>query len=298
MGKCLASFCRQQQVVLYIFTDEIVLKIAFIGDIVGKPGRLMIKRHLKRLQQEHSIDFTIANYENASHGFGLTQKNCEELLGYGIDMMTGGNHSFDKKEIVTLFDTYPLIRPVNYPQNAPGEGVFKTVLLNQEIAIINLMGHYTMPMVDNPFTTIEKVVNGLKEEGIQHIIIDIHAEATSEKYALLQMLKEKVSAILGTHTHVATDDLQVIEGCCYVSDVGLTGCRDGVIGMDAKVPVQRFLTGIGGHFDIPDHCKALFQMVVFELNAEGRCIGAEKIKIYDTQPKIVTQAWIEETGTS
>ena len=270
------------------------MKIAFIGDIVGKPGRLMIKRHLKRLQQEHFIDFTIANYENASHGFGLTQKNCEELLGYGIDMMTGGNHSFDKKEIITLFDTYPLIRPINYPQNAPGEGVFKTVLLNQEIAIINLMGHYTMPMVDNPFTTIEKVVNSLKEEGIQHIIIDIHAEATSEKYALLQMLKEKVSAILGTHTHVATDDLQVIEGCCYISDVGLTGCRDGVIGMDAKVPVQRFLTGIGGHFDIPDHCKALFQMVVFELNAEGRCIGAEKIKIYDTQPKIVTQAWIEE----
>ncbi|SFV62071.1 Phosphoesterase family protein [hydrothermal vent metagenome] len=269
------------------------LKIGFIGDIVGKPGRLMIKRHLKRLQQEHFIDVTIANYENASHGFGLTQKNCEELLGYGIDIMTGGNHSFDKKEILNLFDEYPLIRPVNYPADTPGKGLFRTIQAGHEIAVINLMGHYTMPMVDNPFTMIKAVVSTLKEEGVRHIVIDMHAEASSEKQALLHMLKEDVSAILGTHTHVGTDDLQVDEGCCYVTDVGLTGCRDGVIGMASAVPVKRFLTGIGGHFDVPDTCKALFQMIVFELDGNGRCIGAEKIKIYDEKPKIVTQAWQE-----
>jgi metallophosphoesterase (TIGR00282 family) len=269
------------------------VKIGFIGDIVGKPGRLMLKKHLTRLQQEHYIDFTIANYENASHGFGLTEKNCMELLGYGVDMMTGGNHSFDKKEILGLFDTYPLIRPMNYPQATPGKGIYQTTLFGKEIAIINLMGHYTMPLVDNPFTMIVSVIASLKARGIKHIIIDMHAEASSEKQALLHMLKEDVSAILGTHTHVATDDLSIVNGCCYVTDVGLTGCRDGVIGMESEVPMKRFLTGIGGHFDIPDVCKAIFQMVVFELNDEGRCVGAEKIKIYDDKPKIVTQAWVE-----
>ena len=253
----------------------------------------MLKKHLKRLQQEHFIDFTIANYENASHGFGLTEKNCIELLGYGIDMMTGGNHSFDKKEILNLFNTYPLIRPMNYPSATPGKGVYQTTLLSKEVAVLNLMGHYTMPMVDNPFTMIVEVVASLKKEGIKHIILDIHAEASSEKQALLHILKEDVSAILGTHTHVATDDLHVRDGCCYVTDVGLTGCRDGVIGMESTVPVKRFLTGLTGHFDVVDNCKAILQMVVFELDENGQCIGAEKIKIYDDKPKIVTKAWME-----
>jgi len=253
----------------------------------------MLKRHLKRLQQEHFIDFTIANYENASHGFGLTEKNCIELLGYGVSMMSGGNHSFDKKEILTLFDTYPLIRPLNYPQATPGKGIFRTMLLGKELAVLNVMGHYTMPMADNPFTMATEVVQELKSQGVKHIVVDMHAEASSEKQALFHMLKNEVSAILGTHTHVGTDDLQITEGCCYVTDVGLTGCRDGVIGMKKEIPMQRLLTGIGGHFDVPDTCKALLQMVVFELNEEGRCVGAEKIKIYDDKPKMVTKAWIE-----
>ena len=269
------------------------MKIAFIGDIVGKPGRLMLKRHLKQLQQEHFIDFTIANYENASHGFGLTKKNCEELLGYGIDMMTGGNHSFDKKEILEMFESYPLIRPMNYPKKTAGEGIFKTTILGENVAILNLMGHYTMPMVDNPFTMIVEVVESLKAEGFKHIILDIHAEASSEKNTLLQMLKKELSAIIGTHTHVATDDLQVVEGCCYVTDVGLTGCRDGVIGMKSEIPMRRVLTGLGGHFDIDEKCKRILQMLVFELDENGRCIDAQKIKIYDEKPKIVTQAWID-----
>jgi len=269
------------------------MKIGFIGDIVGKPGRLMIKRHLKQLREEHSLDMVIANYENASHGFGLTRKNCDELLGYGIDMMTGGNHSFDKKEIIELFETHPIIRPMNYPEAAPGKGIFRTGIDGKDVAVLNLMGHYTMPMVDNPFTMITSVVASLKVEGIKHIVIDMHAEASSEKSVLLHLLGEDVSAILGTHTHVGTDDLQIIQGCAYVTDVGLTGCRDGVIGMDREIPMRRFLTGLGGHHDIPDSCKAIFQMVVFELDDNGRCIDAEKIKIYDDHPKIVTKAVID-----
>jgi metallophosphoesterase (TIGR00282 family) len=269
------------------------MRVAVIGDIVGKPGRLMVKRHLKRLRQEFALDFVVANYENASHGFGLTQKNCEELLGYGIDVMTGGNHSFDKKEILTLFENYPLIRPLNYPKETPGNGIYKTELFHQKVAIVNLMGYYTMPMVDNPFTTIKEHIEVLKSEGYKHIVVDFHAEATAEKHVLFHLLKEDVSCIVGTHTHVGTDDLQIVEGCAYVTDVGMVGCRDGVIGMERDVPMKRFLTGVSGHLDIPTTCKKIFQMVVCELNEEGRCIKAQKIKIYDEHPKIVTDAWVD-----
>ena len=304
MGFCVVAFCwkscREVNQKLDLFVDIFdapttgkSMKIAFIGDIVGKAGRLMLKRHLKRLKQEHSLDFVIGNYENASHGFGLTKKNCEELLGYGVDMMTGGNHSFDKREILEMFETYPLIRPMNYPKETAGEGIFGTTIFGQDVAILNLMGHYTMPMADNPFTMIVEVVERLKAEGVKHIIIDFHAEASSEKNILLQMLKKDVSAILGTHTHVGTDDLQIVEGCCYVTDVGLTGCRDGVIGMKSDIPIKRVLTGLGGHFDIEEKCQSILQMVVFELDESGRCIEAEKIKIYGDTPKIVTQAWKE-----
>lgn len=268
------------------------MKIAFIGDIVGRPARLMIKKHLKQLQQEHCIDFTIGNYENASHGFGLTEKNCKELLSYGVDMMTGGNHSFDKKEILEMFDRYPLIRPMNYPKSLAGNGIFKTTILGKKVAILNLMGYYTMPMVDNPFIMIVDVVKKLKDEGFKHIILDIHAEATSEKNTILHLLKDDISAILGTHTHIGTDDLQVIDGCCYVTDVGLTGCRDGVIGMQKDIPIKRVLTSIGGHFDIDEHCKTILQMIVFELDDEGRCFNAQKIKIYGNEPKIITNAFL------
>lgn len=269
------------------------MKIGFIVDIVGKPGRLMIGKHLAGLKQEYSIDFVIANYENASHGFGLTEKNCKELLSYGIDMMSGGNHSFDKKEILGLYDVYPLIRPINYPRSTPGEGLFQTTILGKTLAVINLMGHYTMPMIDNPFTKIIETVEALESKGITHIVIDMHAEASSEKQALFHLLRDRVSAILGTHTHVGTDDLQIRSGCCYVTDVGLTGCRDNVIGMEIGAPIKRFLTGVGSHFDVPDECRAMLQMIVFELDDTGLCVDSQKIKLLDDNRKYLTEA-IEE----
>jgi hypothetical protein len=270
------------------------MTIGFIGDIVGKPGRDIIGQYLPDLKSEFGIDFVIANYENASHGFGLSVKNADELFACGIDMMSGGNHSFDKKEIISLFDTHSIIRPINYPQAMPGNGIFRTTMLdNIPVAIINLMGHYAMPMVDNPFTVITQAIQQLQLEGIKHIIIDMHAEATSEKQVLLHLLKDKVSAILGTHTHVGTDDLAIIEGCCYVTDVGLSGCRDGVIGMDVKAPIKRFLTGIGEYFDVPKHCKSIFQIIVFTLDNDGRCLEAKKIKCYDNGERIIMQAFME-----
>ena len=270
------------------------MNIAFIGDIVGKPGRLMVKKYLKNMRDRYKIDFVIANYENVSHGFGMTKRNCEEIMSYGIDAMTGGNHSWDKKEIFELFDSYPIVRPVNYPDNSPGRGVIEIEILGKRVAIISVMGSYTMPMADNPFIKIDTIVEKLKEDGVKHIIVDIHAEATSEKLTMLHIIKDRVSAILGTHTHIGTDDLIIADGCCYVTDVGLTGCRDQVIGMDKKIPIHRFMTGLGGHFDIPKKCQEIFQFVIFEIDDEGRSKNAKKIKIYDTGEIVETFGRVEK----
>jgi len=250
----------------------------------------MIGKHLKKIRSEYKIDYVIANYENASHGFGLTLKNCEELLGYGIDLMSGGNHSFDKKEIVNFVDQYPLLRPLNYPKALPGKGIFKTLIDNEKVAVINLMGYtFMMEMVDNPFPMIDALVDELRDEGYKHIIIDMHAETTSEKRTLLYMLKDRVSAILGTHTHVGTDDLEIVDGCCYVTDVGLTGCRDNVLGMDTKIPIERFLSGISGHFDVPNKCNAILQMVLFDLDKSGRAFHSQKIRIFSDREMMVSK---------
>jgi len=256
------------------------MKILYLADVVGKPGRMMIKHHLKKIKEDFNIDLVIINAENASHGFGLSVKNSKELFAMGIDMMTGGNHSWDKKDILPLLDSEPILRPLNYPRSAPGKGVGYLKVGDETLVVISLMGYFTMPMVDNPFTMIVSEVQRLKEEGYKNIFIDMHAEATSEKRAIMTMLQGEVSAICGSHTHIGTDDLEINKGTFYVTDVGLTGCRDGVIGMDKKEPMDRFLTSISSKFDVPNSCKKILQGVVFELE-EGKCIDAFKIKAYD-----------------
>jgi len=269
------------------------VKVACIGDIVGRPGREMIGTYLKSIKDKYNIDLVIANYENASHGFGLTKKNADELFKYGIDIMTGGNHSWDKKEIFEMFDSYPLIRPINYPINSAGKGLIELKVCGERVVIVNIMGNYTMPMSDNPFIKMDDVITRLKEDNIKHIIVDMHGEATSEKQVMMHLLKSRISALFGTHTHVGTDDLAVINGCCFVTDVGLTGCRDQVIGVDKNIPINRFMTGIGGHFDIPKKCKKIFQMIVFELNSSGRAINSKKLKIYDSGEITETDGRVE-----
>ena len=270
------------------------MRIGFIGDIVGRPGRQMVRRYLQELRESEGLDFVVANYENASHGFGLTEKNALELLKAGIDVMTGGNHTWDKKEIRGLLESLPLLRPVNYPEGVPGRGVRIFEIDGEKLAVVNVMGHFAMPMVENPFIVANKIVDVLMSEGIRHIFIDMHAEATSEKRALLMMLREKVSAIVGTHTHVGTDDLIIDKGCAYVTDIGLTGCRDNVIGMDARVPIERFLTGLPGRFEVPDKCRSVLQMVVATFE-EGRALDAYKVRIYSEGDREMTlKARIEE----
>ncbi len=269
------------------------MRISFVGDIIGKPGREMLKKYLSSLKEKYKIDLVIANGENTSHGFGLSQKNANELLSYGVDFITGGNHIWDKKDIIPFLDTLPIIRPINYPPGTPGTGLRYATVGDEKLAIINLMGYFTMPMVENPFLYIQKVVNDLDAKGIRNIFIDFHAEATSEKATLLSMLKGKVSAICGTHTHVGTDDMVIDEGTFFVSDVGLTGCRDGIIGMDKKAPIQRFTTALSSSFDIPKSCKKIFQIIILKIT-NGKCIDAKKIKIYNDRDKMtITEVFKE-----
>jgi len=269
------------------------MKIAFIGDIVGRPGRDMLQKYLPKLKEEHKIDFVIVNYENASHGFGLSMKNCDELFSYGIDVMTGGNHSWDKKEIIPLFDTHEILRPHNYPKEVSGTGC-KTYEVNGEhIAVLNLLGHYGMPYADNAFRCALAEVERLESEGIHNIFIDFHAEATSEKRGMMMLLQGRVSAIIGTHTHVSTDDFQIVQETAYMTDIGLSGCRDNVIGMDSKVPLKQFLTGMKGHFDIPKKCKKILQMAVMELS-DGKCKSAYKLKQFCNGDILRSEAWLEE----
>lgn len=265
------------------------MKIGFIGDIVGKPGRGMLQTHLKKIRQEYALDLVIANGENASHGFGLSIEHAKELLSYGVDIISGGNHSWDKKEIIPLLDSMPILRPLNYPEGVAGSGVKVLHVKHEKVAVVNVLGHYGMSMVENPFLRTQHAIKALHEEGIRTIIVDFHAEVTSEKYAMLHLIKSQVSALLGTHTHVGTDDLLIDQGTCYVSDVGLTGCRDGVIGMDKDAPLKRFLTGLPASLEIPKKCKKVLQMVIMEIE-EARCIKAYKLRIFDDKEPLLVEA--------
>jgi metallophosphoesterase (TIGR00282 family) len=253
----------------------------------------MIKEHLMKLRREEGIDFVIANYENASHGFGITPKNAQELLAMGIDCMSGGNHTWDKKEVEPLLDSLPMLRPHNYPEGVKGTGCRVFEVGGEKLAVINIMGHYGMPYVDNAFRCARDTVANLKNEGVEHIFLDFHAEASSEKRAMLMLLQGEVSGIIGTHTHVGSDDFQISKGTAYLTDIGLSGCRDNVIGMDAKVPIERFLTGVSGRFEVPEKCRKILQIAVMNLE-EGKCTEAFKLKIFDDGRVFRTDAWVEE----
>ncbi|MCK4874376.1 MAG: TIGR00282 family metallophosphoesterase [Sulfurimonas sp.] len=269
------------------------MRIAFIGDIVGSPGRDMLKKYLPKIKEEYKVDFVIANYENASHGFGMTPKNANEIVGYGIDCMTGGNHTWDKKDILPLFDSHEILRPHNYPDGVPGTGCKVYDIAGEKLAVLNLMGHFSMPFTDNAFRKAEESVKALHADGVKNIFVDFHAEATSEKRAMMMLLQGQVSSIIGTHTHVSTDDFQITQGTAYLTDIGLTGCRDNVIGMDEKVPLKQFLTGMKGHFDVPKKCKKILQLAIMDFS-NGECTKAFKLKQFDDGEMLRTDAWTEK----
>ncbi|MDE6978122.1 MAG: YmdB family metallophosphoesterase [Helicobacter sp.] len=269
------------------------MRIGFVGDVVGKPGRTILKEHLQRLKFRERLDVVIANGENSSHGFGMTADSIGELLDSGIDVITGGNHSWDKKEILALLQSdLPILRPLNYPQTAPGSGIGIYQIGNDSLAVLNVMGHFAMPLVDNPFTLALAAVKTLHEQGIRHIFVDFHAEATSEKRAMFWLLSGHVSAVIGTHTHIGTDDLEIANGTLGLSDAGACGCMDGVLGFEKENVCERFTSGISRALQIPTKCTKILPLVVYETNSEGRCVLGYKIRVIDSnEPEIILQAY-------
>lgn len=219
------------------------MNILVIADIVGRPGRRAIKGLLPLIQKEKKLDFIIANAENAAGGRGLNRRVMDELLSCGIDVLTMGNHVWDNKDIFNLIDDeFRLVRPINYPPYCPGQGYhIYTGGINKKITVINAMGRVFLPPLDCPFRTVEQVLQEIAEQS-DIIIVDFHAEATSEKLAMAYYLDGRVTAVLGTHTHIQTADERILSGgTAYITDMGMTGPVDSILGMDKEMVIKKIL---------------------------------------------------------
>lgn len=246
-------------------TQNSVVNVLFIGDIVGRAGRKVVKKALPQLKDEFDIDLTIANIENASNGFGVTLNVYKELKDSGIDFFTSGNHIWDKKEIldyITSFDR--LIRPANYPEGVPGRGFVTIEVKGLKFILINLMGRVFMPLSDCPFKKFDEIVS--KYEDCLPIV-DFHAEATSEKQAFAYFVDKRAVAVLGTHTHVQTNDDRILAGgTFYISDVGMCGALNSCIGVEKEHSIKRFLTSMPVKFDVEKKGELLLSAVLFSID--------------------------------
>jgi 2',3'-cyclic-nucleotide 2'-phosphodiesterase len=240
------------------------MNILAIGDIIGRPGRQVVHKHLRNLRKQYKIDYVIANGENTAGGFGLTSITARELLDDGVNMLTSGNHIFSQKEIIPFLDTdMPLIRPLNYPPGVPGKGY----RIANRVLTINLIGRTFMQNYDDPFRTMDNLLKELKDRP-KIIFVDFHAEATSEKVALGRYLDGRVTAVLGTHTHVGTIDTMILKGgTAYVTDIGMTGPIDSIIGDEPEPIIQRFLTQMPTHLTVGSG-KALLNAIIVEADEE------------------------------
>jgi metallophosphoesterase (TIGR00282 family) len=250
------------------------MKIIAIGDIVGRPGRQAVHELLYGLRRKYGIDLVIANGENAAGGFGLTMKIAREMFKYGIDVITSGNHIWAQKDIIPHLDEdIPVLRPLNYPEGVPGRGY----LAIGRVLVVNLIGRTFMNSYDCPFRAMDRLLAEIEPKP-PVIIIDFHAEATSEKIALGRYLDGRVSAVLGTHTHVGTIDAQVLPGgTAYVTDIGMTGPMDGIIGDDAEAVINRFLTMMPHHLSVGKG-NPLFSAVMVEVDEDsGKATSIERI---------------------
>jgi len=257
------------------------VRICVIGDIIGKPGRLAVVHELPDLRRELDIDMVIANGENTAAGAGLTPSLAEELLDGGIDVITSGNHIWDKREIYDYLDTdRPVLRPINYPDTAPGRGwVVHRTDAGAEVAVINAMGRVFMNQLDSPFTKIDELLDGAAEPLPPIRVVDFHCEITSEKNAMGWYLDGRVSAVVGTHTHVPTADARVLpQGTAYVSDIGMTGPRDSIIGFSLETVLPRFTEHLPTRFAVAEGPVSLNAVVVTVAVDNGRASAIERIQ--------------------
>ena len=256
-----------------------MIRLLFIGDIVGRPGRELIRRGLGALREYHQVDLVIANVENAAAGFGITREIGEELLDHGLDVMTSGNHIWDRKEAIDYIGIEPrLLRPANFPAAAPGNGSYLARTADGvSVGVINIMGRVFMTSIDDPFAVVLKEIEALKARA-RVIFVDFHAEATSEKVAMGWHLDGKVTAMVGTHTHVQTADDRVLpRGTAFLTDVGMTGPHDSIIGVQIELALNRFLTGMPSRFETAEGNPRLNAVIVEADEESGRALDIERL---------------------
>jgi len=257
------------------------VRILFIGDIVGKPGRELIRRGLPSLIDHHSIDIVIANAENSAAGFGITREIGQQLLDWGVAVMTSGNHIWDKKEALDYIGTEPrLLRPANYPAGAPGNGSYLARTSRGEtVGVINVMGRVFMLNIDDPFAVVQREIEKMRERT-RTIFVDFHAEATSEKIAMGWHLDGRVSAVVGTHTHVQTADERILpKGTAYLTDVGMTGPHDSIIGVEIAPALGRFLTALPAKFETATGNPRLNAVIIETDPQTGRAVDIERLSV-------------------
>jgi hypothetical protein len=256
-------------------------RLLFIGDLVGKPGRELVRRGLAALVAHHRVDLVIANVENAAAGFGVTPDIADDLLFCGVHVMTGGNHTWDKKEILPYFAEQPrLLRPANFPAGVPGKGRFVARAGNGvPVAVINVMGRVFMTAIDDPFRVVLDEIAAVRDEA-RLIFVDFHAEATSEKVAMGWHLDGRIAAMVGTHTHVPTADERLLpHGTAYITDAGMTGAHDSVIGVERSAVLQRFLTGLPQRFETATENPRLNGVLITADEATGRATSIERLSL-------------------
>ena len=254
-----------------------VVTVLAIGDIIGRPGRDAVARLLPELRSEYEVDLVVANGENSAGGFGLTPRIADDLFALGIDVLTSGNHIWDQREMLTGFDGRPILRPHNYPAAAPGRGWYCHDLGEKgQVLVGNVQGQLFMPPLDSPFRAADEV---LAMAGATRLrLIDVHAEATSEKVALGWYLDGRASFVFGTHTHVPTADARILpNGTAFVSDLGMVGPRDSVIGMDREISLRRFLTGLPHRFKVAEGVVTFNSVLVRIDGHSGHATHIERI---------------------
>ncbi|HUK35534.1 MAG TPA: TIGR00282 family metallophosphoesterase [Vicinamibacterales bacterium] len=255
------------------------MRILFIGDIVGRPGRQLVRAGLPSLVSRHAVDLVIANAENAAAGAGVTRELGDELLEAGVDVMTSGNHIWDKREAFSYIGAEPrLLRPANYPPGAPGNGSYLARTRDgTSVGVVNVMGRIFMLPIDDPFSAVLREIDALRQRT-RIVFVDFHAEATSEKIAMGWHLDGKVTAVVGTHTHVQTADERILpKGTAYLTDVGMTGPHDSIIGIEIEPSLNRFLTGLPARFEVASGNPRLNAVIVEADEATGRATDIERL---------------------
>ena len=244
------------------------MNILAVGDIVGTIGVKELQKRLQKIKNDYNVDFAIVNGENAAEGMGITLKNFKDILSAGADCVTMGNHTWGKKEIFSFIDEPKLIRPANYPKSVCGKGYNIYKCKDKKIAVINALGRAEISiMLDNPFEVVKQIVEKIKQEA-DIIMFDFHAEATAEKKAMAYYLDGEITAMFGTHTHTQTADEQILEkGTAFITDIGMTGPKDGVIGMDKNAALKRFVTSLPERYKIATG-EAMFNSVLFQIDDE------------------------------